>query len=68
MNKPVGLLCLLLYVLLLFDTSVFGQNASKITISGYIKEAGSAELLPGVHVMLKVPALGLKVIIMVFTP
>jgi hypothetical protein len=58
MNKPIGLLCLLLSVLLLFDTSVMGQNASKITISGYIKEAGSAELLPGVHVMLKGTRIG----------
>jgi len=58
MNKPIGLLCLLLSALLLFDTSVMGQSASKITISGYIKEAGSAELLPGVHVMLKGTRIG----------
>lgn len=41
---------------LIFSCPVYAQKSNSFTISGYVKEAGSGELLPGVTVY--VPALG----------
>ncbi len=48
---------LLLFLLIISDKAI-SQNIQKITISGYVKEKGSGELLPGVNVSIKEKKIG----------